>query len=246
MSKLRSVNTKFWDDPFIQDLTPSEKLLFLYLLTNPLVNLVGVYEISIRRISFDTGLNESTITKGFERFETVEYDKNYVILYNRLKNQHLNKNMKVAVYKEFDGLPNWLKIKLVGQDHETIPNDSKGFEILCERFEKKEVEVESEIEVEDECEDRKGSSEPTPTSNKIYWQSAHLKLYHSEYEKLIEEHDKKIIDEKLERLANYRGNKKYKSAYLTIKNWLKDGRTNENKDNRPYFEDGREPVLYSR
>ena len=34
MSKLRSVSTAFWSDPFIEDLNPAQKLLFLYLITN--------------------------------------------------------------------------------------------------------------------------------------------------------------------------------------------------------------------
>jgi hypothetical protein len=71
MEKLRSVNTKFWNDPFIETLDNKEKLLFLYLLTNPLANILGIYEISLSRISFDTGLTIDTVEKalkGFERF----------------------------------------------------------------------------------------------------------------------------------------------------------------------------------
>ena len=83
--KLRSVNTKFWEDPFIEDLTPSEKLLFLYLLTNPKANLLGVYEISLKKISYDTGLNNETIRKAFERFAKVQkaFFTNYSLLQTR-------------------------------------------------------------------------------------------------------------------------------------------------------------------
>ena len=122
--KLRSVNTKFWDDPFIEELSPSEKLLFLYLLTNSLTNLLGVYEISIKRISYDTGLTKETISKGFERFSKSKKafltNDNYVILPNWLKNQHLNTNMKVAVSKEFDQLPNSLKNKILSNGSEGL------------------------------------------------------------------------------------------------------------------------------
>ena len=44
MSKQRSVDTCFWDDRYITQLDPSEKLLFLYLLTNTLTNICGVYQ----------------------------------------------------------------------------------------------------------------------------------------------------------------------------------------------------------
>jgi len=116
--KLRSVNTKFWDDPFIEKLTPSEKLLFIYLLTNPLTNLLGIYEITIKRICYDTGLSKETISKGLKSFETLRKAfytiNNYIILPNWLKNQRLNANMRVAVSKEFNLLPIDLKNKILG------------------------------------------------------------------------------------------------------------------------------------
>jgi len=42
VGKQRIVNTKFRGDSFSTSLAPTEKLLFLYLLTNPLTNLSGV------------------------------------------------------------------------------------------------------------------------------------------------------------------------------------------------------------
>jgi len=151
--KLRSVNTKFWDDPFIEELSPSEKLLFLYLLTNPLANILGIYEITIKRICYDTGLGREIILNGLKRFETARkafYNGNYLILPNWLKNQHLNKNMKIAVSKEFNQLPIELKDNILGNDSEGLGNDSEGFRRVMECLDKYEVEIESEIESEDE------------------------------------------------------------------------------------------------
>ena len=53
MSKLRSVNTAFWSDPWVEDLTPSEKLLYIYFITNEKTNMLGIYELSIKKISFE-------------------------------------------------------------------------------------------------------------------------------------------------------------------------------------------------
>ena len=69
MSTQRYVSTSFWDDPWICSLDPSEKLLYLYLMTNPLTNIAGVYEITIRRICFDTGFNNDIVEKILSRFE---------------------------------------------------------------------------------------------------------------------------------------------------------------------------------
>jgi len=147
--KLRSVNTRFWDDTFISELNPSEKLLFLYLITNPLTNLLGIYEITMKRISFDTGLKTDTIQKGFERFGRVKkvfFVDNFIILPNWLKNQRLNANMKIAVSKEFNSLPDVLKDNILGNGSEGLPNDSEGFRMVRERLGKYEIEIESKIE----------------------------------------------------------------------------------------------------
>jgi hypothetical protein len=153
MAKLRSVNTKFWDDSFISELTPTEKLLFLYLITNPLTNLIGIYEISLRKICFDTGLNNEIVSKGLERFEKVKkvfYSENYIILPNWLKNQNLNSNMKVAVVKEFEQLPNVLVNSILNNDLEQLPNDYESIRNALETIRdlnRIKVEVESKDEL---------------------------------------------------------------------------------------------------
>lgn len=83
MATQRYVSTSFWDDEWIQGLDPSEKLLYLYLMTNPLTNIAGVYKTTIRRISFDTGFNNDTIKHIFSKFEKAGKAfrfKEYVIL----------------------------------------------------------------------------------------------------------------------------------------------------------------------
>jgi len=156
--KLRSVNTRFWEDPFIEDLSPSEKLLFLYLLTNPLANLLGIYEITVKRIAYDTGLSRETVQNGLKRFEMARkafYCDNFIILPNWLKNQNLNKNMKIAVSREFNNLPNDLKNSIIGNHSEGLPNGSEGFRMIMERLGKYEIEIESkkEDEIETESDD---------------------------------------------------------------------------------------------
>ncbi len=68
MATQRYISTSFWDDSWVHRLDPSEKLLFLYLMTNPLTNIAGIYKLSIDRIVFDTGFNENTIKHILEKF----------------------------------------------------------------------------------------------------------------------------------------------------------------------------------
>lgn len=137
--KLRSVNTHFWDDPYIVGLDPSEKLLFLYLLTNPLCNLLGVYEISIRRISFDTGFEKDMVEKMLDRFvrdKKIVCYEGYIALLNFMKNQRYNSNMLIGAKEIFKTLPNGLQTLL------------NGLQTLWKEEVEEEVESEEEVEKE--------------------------------------------------------------------------------------------------
>lgn len=153
--KLRSVNTSFWSDPFIEELTPSEKLIYLYLITNDKTNMLGIYEISIKKIAYETGINRETVLKALESFERVgkvRYVDNYVILTRYLKHQSFNTNMKKSAIEYYNALPQHLKIEGVTIDKS---NPLKGFETLLNHYgilPKVEVEVEVEDEIEIEVE----------------------------------------------------------------------------------------------
>ena len=71
-NKLRSISTGIWCDTWFESLSPSEKLLFIYLITNERTNMLGIYEISINKISFDTGINKDIILKALKGFETIK------------------------------------------------------------------------------------------------------------------------------------------------------------------------------
>ena len=68
MATQRYISTSFWDDAWIRSLDPSEKFIYLYLMTNSLTNIAGVYEITVDRICFDTGYNQDTVNRVLERF----------------------------------------------------------------------------------------------------------------------------------------------------------------------------------
>jgi len=160
MSKLRSVSTAFWSDPFIEDLTPSEKLLFLYLITNDKTNMLGIYEVSIKKISFDTGLNKDIIEKSlkeFQRLSKVKYIKNHVVLVNFMKHQNYNTNMKKSAIDIYNELPNELKDSELSISKD---NPIKGFESLLNHYGMvSKYEVEDETETEYEVEYKKTSLE---------------------------------------------------------------------------------------
>ena len=73
MAKYRAIQTNFWEDGFVLDLTPEEKYFYLYLLSNNNTTQCGCYELPYRVIEMQTGYNRETVEKLIQRF--IEYGK---------------------------------------------------------------------------------------------------------------------------------------------------------------------------
>lgn len=141
----RSITCGFWTDGWVESINTEQKLLFLYLLTNPLSNILGIYKISIQRMSFETGINSEAITeylKDFERLRKAYYIDEFVIIVNHLKHQALNPNMKTNVVSDFNALPNELKNMINGNTSEGFKSLSKSLQTLSK------IEIEIEIKKE--------------------------------------------------------------------------------------------------
>ena len=69
MAKYRHLHTKFWIDPFIEELTAEQKYFYIYILTNPSTSQCGIYEITINTISHQSGIKNETIKKLLTFFE---------------------------------------------------------------------------------------------------------------------------------------------------------------------------------
>ncbi|MBR0576781.1 DnaD domain protein [Proteiniclasticum sp. BAD-10] len=62
MAVYRQVHTTFWNDPEVLEWTAEEKYFYLYLMTNPYTNQIGIYEISKKMMSIQLGYSIHTVS----------------------------------------------------------------------------------------------------------------------------------------------------------------------------------------
>ena len=228
MSKLRSINTIIWSDTWFETLPVGQKLLFIYLITNEKTNMLGVYEVSTRKISFETGIKESDIEKyllDFEKSNKIKYKDNRIIMLNFLKHQNYNTNMMKSAIDLYNNLPISLKIDNIDK----IERDTKGFETLCKGFGMvRKIEYELEVELEDENKSESELILVHPLQNYVTENLKNVsklsnQLTYDECEKLLAIHDRQKIADILIQMENKKDlSKKYTSVYLTALNWLKN------------------------
>lgn len=166
MSKQRIVNDSFWTDPYIEDLDPSEKLLFIYLITNPLCNIAGVYEIKLKRIAYETGFDKEMVERILKRFgkdKKIILKDSWIIISNFIKNQSTNPSVLRGIERILKDLPpsvlqavtaspqagTYLTLLNLTLPNSTLPNstdltETDSFEIFWKVYPKKEMKKKSQ------------------------------------------------------------------------------------------------------
>lgn len=132
MSKTRYVNTRFWDDSYIAELEPIDKLFFIYLLTNSAVELSGIYELPLKKISFETGIPSDRLSIGFDRLsrdKKIYYIDGWVVIKNFLRHQSTNPKMLKGAERCFNEIPLriWEKIMSIEDLRIAYHSLSKAF-----------------------------------------------------------------------------------------------------------------------
>lgn len=130
MAKQRMVNTRFWSDNWVSNLDPVEKLLFLYLLTNERTNLCGIYELPIKYMAIETGIEKEMVEKVLVRFnkdKKVFYFDGWIYLKNAQKYQNLkNESIKQGIDREISELPAEIKEKIKKLDEKGTSGIPEG------------------------------------------------------------------------------------------------------------------------
>ncbi len=92
MAIFRKIHTSFWADTFVQDLDTDHKLFYLYLLTNERTKQCGIYEISKKQISFDTGYSIDKVSKLL----------NYFIKVGKIMYNDITKELAIKNWNKFN------------------------------------------------------------------------------------------------------------------------------------------------
>ena len=200
MAIFRKVHTSFWSDSFVSELDNDQKLFYLYLMTNERTRQCGVYEITKKQISFDLGYSIDKVSKLLAYFiskKKIKYnDKtNELALGNWLKyNNSTSPKVQSCINQEFKLVKDTVLIEYV-----------------------KSMDTQSQEEQEEEEE-----KEP---EEEVYKKFKHLSITVNEFNKLVENgYTKEEVDQILNKIENFKNNKKYVSLYLTAIDWLKNER----------------------
>ena len=109
------IDTRFWNDNFVVGLNPLDRYLFLYFLTNSHTNIAGIYEIPMRTIAFESGLDKEMIPKMLKRLKgKVEYVDGWIAIKNFAKHQNTKSfTVQKGIKAELERIPKKVMDKLV-------------------------------------------------------------------------------------------------------------------------------------
>lgn len=90
MAKYRTTQMGYWNDPYIERLSKDGKLLYIYMITSPHTNNLGVLEVTLKKIAYETDIDAETIEgllNQMERDGKVVRDRDIIWLVKFIKHQ---------------------------------------------------------------------------------------------------------------------------------------------------------------
>jgi len=105
----RQIHPEIWSDPWFAELSPQEKLIFIYLFSNERSSLSGLYEITLRQIAFDTCLDIKIISSALNKFQEsgkISRQDNYIFVANLLKRHYsASPKIKTRIIGDVNNIP---------------------------------------------------------------------------------------------------------------------------------------------
>ena len=111
----RYLNTRIWGESWFEPLTATEKLIWIYLLTNPATNMLGIYGLTVRRIGYDCNTSAQIVRRCIKKLEDLKLIimiHEHIIITHWLTQNAMNPSMKLSALKDFDNLPDKVRAAL--------------------------------------------------------------------------------------------------------------------------------------
>lgn len=111
MREYGSVQTQFWSDIALQNLSTHAKLLAVYLLTGPHTNMLGCFRLPTGYVAEDLKWNEETVYNAFSELDQIRFlirdsESNWILIINFLDwNPIENPNQGKSIIKLFKRVP---------------------------------------------------------------------------------------------------------------------------------------------
>jgi len=137
----RIINSKIWEDDWFFDLNSEQKLVFMYLITSPHTDQLGVFKANLKYISIETGLkNIEAILKSL--YPKVIYipELKLVFIKNFLKYQNVGGKFEKHIYDKFCEYDDKVKAILI--------KESDSLRAIVEKFDKDTIQKLDRVEIE--------------------------------------------------------------------------------------------------
>ena len=114
--KVRIIQTRFWDDNEVLNLSKLARYLYIYILTCAYINICAVFQLADMKIMFETGLSNDELDnskKEVDKCGKIKFYNGWIFVVNARKNNRFERspdNYK-AMMNEFSKVPSEVLIK---------------------------------------------------------------------------------------------------------------------------------------
>lgn len=166
MADYRQIHTKIWKDGWFIELSDQEKLLFIYLFSNERASIAGLYELALRVICFETGLDKRTVEAALAKFSKAgkaHYENGIVWVVNLRKyNENSSPKVTARLSKDLAAVADCPIKRRYLAYYNPIESDGYGIDTVSIPVLKSTSEQEQEHEQEQEQEKHAGDKPPAP------------------------------------------------------------------------------------
>lgn len=169
MADYRQIHTKIWKDGWFIELSDQEKLLFIYLFSNERASIAGLYELALRVICFETGLDKRTVEAALAKFSKAgkaHYENGIVWVVNLRKyNENSSPKVTARLSKDLAAVADCPIKRRYLAYYNPIESDGYGIDTVSIPVLKSTSEQEQEQEHEQEQEQERGADAPPPPAD---------------------------------------------------------------------------------